>query len=76
VITKLDGGYQGDDRAIPARRLPAAARAGLCRHAADPLAAAGARLYVDTWRTFIKLLQSGKTQAIGTSNFKARTLTG
>jgi 2,5-diketo-D-gluconate reductase A len=71
VITKLDGGYQGDDRAIPGldaclQRLGLDYVDMLLIH--WPLPARG--LYVDTWRTFIKLLESGKTRAIGTSNFK------
>lgn len=71
VISKLDGGYQGEDRAISGldsclQRLGLDYVDMLLIH--WPLPARG--LYVDTWRTFITLLESGKTQAIGTSNFK------
>jgi 2,5-diketo-D-gluconate reductase A len=71
VTTKLDGGYQGNDRAIPGLD------ASLARLGLDyvdllmihwPLPARD--LYVDTWITFGKLLASGKTRAIGVSNFK------
>lgn len=71
VTTKLDGGYQGDDRAI------AGLDASLQRLGLDyvdlllihwPLPARDE--YVSTWETFIRLQQSGKTKAIGVSNFK------
>jgi 2,5-diketo-D-gluconate reductase A len=71
VTTKLDGGYQGNERAIPGLD------ASLARLGLDyvdllmihwPLPARD--LYVDTWITFGKLLASGKTRAIGVSNFK------
>ena len=71
VTTKLDGGYQGNDRAIPGLD------ASLARLGLDyvdllmihwPLPARD--LYVDTWITFGKLLAAGKTRAIGVSNFK------
>jgi 2,5-diketo-D-gluconate reductase A len=71
VTTKLDGKYQGSDRAI--RGLDEC----LSRLRVDyvdlllihwPLPQRD--LYVDTWRTFEKLLHSGKTRAIGVSNFK------
>jgi 2,5-diketo-D-gluconate reductase A len=71
VTTKLDGGYQGNDRAIPGLD------ASLARLGLDyvdllmihwPLPARD--LYVGTWITFGKLLASGKTRAIGVSNFK------
>jgi 2,5-diketo-D-gluconate reductase A len=71
VTTKLDGGYQGNDRAIPGLDT-SLARLGL--DYVDllmihwPLPARD--LYVDTWITFGKLLASGKTRAIGVSNFK------
>jgi len=71
VTTKLDGGYQGNDRAV------AGLDASLGRLGLDyvdlllihwPLPARD--LYVDTWITFGKLLAAGKTRAIGVSNFK------
>ena len=71
VTTKLDGGYQGNDRAIPGLDT-SLARLGL--DYVDllmihwPLPARN--LSVDTWITFGKLLASGKTRAIGVSNFK------
>jgi 2,5-diketo-D-gluconate reductase A len=71
VTTKLDGEFQGGDRAV----------AGLdesLRHLGLdyvdltlihwPLP--GRDLYVDTWKTFERLLASGKTKSIGVSNFK------
>jgi 2,5-diketo-D-gluconate reductase A len=70
VTTKLDGGYQGGDRAIPG------VDASLGRLRLDyvdlllihwPLPWRG--LYVDTWMTFEKILASGKVRAIGVSNF-------
>ena len=70
VTTKLDGGYQGADRAIPGLD------ASLGRLRMDcvdlllihwPLPWRG--LYVDTWATFEKILASGKARAIGVSNF-------
>lgn len=71
VTTKLDGGFQGDDRAI------AGLDASLGRLGLDyvdlllmhwPLPARD--LYVSTWRTFEKLLAEGKARSIGVSNFK------
>jgi Aldo/keto reductases, related to diketogulonate reductase len=71
VTTKLDGGYQGDDRAI------AGLAASLERLGLDyvdlllihwPLPARGQ--FVSTWRTFERLLADGRARAIGTSNFK------
>jgi 2,5-diketo-D-gluconate reductase A len=71
VTTKLDGGYQGDDRAV------AGLDASLDRLGLEyvdllmihwPLPARD--LYVDTWRTFIRLQESGKAKAIGVSNFQ------
>jgi 2,5-diketo-D-gluconate reductase A len=71
VTTKLDGGYQGEDRAI------AGLDASLDRLGLDyvdlllihwPLPARGE--FVSTWRTFGKLLDAGKARSIGVSNFK------
>ncbi|WP_223693427.1 aldo/keto reductase [Leifsonia poae] len=71
VTTKLDGGYQGDDRAI------AGLDASLGRLGLDyvdlllihwPLPERNE--YVSTWQTYEKLLAAGKTRAIGVSNFK------
>jgi 2,5-diketo-D-gluconate reductase A len=71
VTTKLDGTYQGDDRAI------GGLDASLKRLRLDyvdlllihwPLPARDQ--FVSTWRTFEKLLEQGKTRAIGVSNFK------
>jgi len=70
VTTKLDGKFQGDDRAI------AGLEASLERLGLDyvdlllihwPLPQRD--LFVSTWRTFEKLLERGLTRAIGTSNF-------
>lgn len=71
VTTKLDGEFQGNDRAI----------AGLdeCLHQLDmeyvdlllihwPLPQRNE--YIATWQTFEKLVASGKTRSIGVSNFK------
>lgn len=71
VTTKLDGPYQGADRAV------GGLDASLARLGLDyvdllmvhwPLPARD--LYVDTWLTFGRLLASGKVRAIGVSNFK------
>jgi 2,5-diketo-D-gluconate reductase A len=71
VTTKLDGGYQGDDRAV------AGLDASLNRLGLDyvdlllihwPLPQRD--LFVSTWRTFEKLLEAGKARSIGVSNFK------
>ncbi|MFE4468485.1 aldo/keto reductase [Leifsonia sp. NPDC056824] len=71
VTTKLDGGYQGDDRAV------AGLDASLGRLGLDyvdlllihwPLP--GRDQYVSTWETFIRLQESGAARAIGVSNFK------
>lgn len=71
VTTKLDGPYQGADRAV------SGLDASLTRLGLDyvdllmvhwPLPARD--LYVDTWRTFATLVASGKVLAIGVSNFK------
>ncbi|MCU1524339.1 MAG: oxidoreductase [Microbacteriaceae bacterium] len=71
VTTKLDGQFQGDDRAL------AGLDGSLERLGLDyvdlllihwPLPARGE--YVSTWHTFEKLLAAGKAKAIGVSNFK------
>jgi len=75
VTTKLDGEFQGEDRAI------AGLEAALARMRLDyvdlllihwPLPRRGQ--YVSTWRTFQKLLADGRAHAIGTSNFTAAHL--
>jgi 2,5-diketo-D-gluconate reductase A len=71
VTTKLDGPYQGDDRAV------AGLDASLERLGLDyvdlllihwPLPSRDE--YVSTWKTYEKLQASGKARAIGVSNFK------
>ena len=71
VTTKLDGTYQGDDRAI------AGLEGSLARLGLDyvdlllihwPLPTRD--LFVSTWRTFEKLLAAGTARSIGVSNFK------
>jgi 2,5-diketo-D-gluconate reductase A len=71
VTTKLDGEFQGDDRAI------GGLDAALDRMKFDyidlllihwPLPQRGD--FVSTWRTFEKLMADGRARAIGTSNFK------
>lgn len=71
VTTKLDGTYQGDDRAI------AGLDGSLVLLGLDyvdlllihwPLP--GRDQYVSTWKTYEKLLASGRARAIGVSNFK------
>ena len=71
VTTKLDGTYQGEDRAV------AGLEGSLQRLGLDyvdlllihwPLPARGE--FVSTWRTFERLLEQGKARAIGVSNFK------
>jgi 2,5-diketo-D-gluconate reductase A len=71
VTTKLDGQFQGDDRALDGLR------AALDRLGTDyvdlllihwPLPARDE--YVSTWRTFEKLHADGLARAIGVSNFK------
>jgi 2,5-diketo-D-gluconate reductase A len=71
VTTKLDGEYQGSDRAI------AGLDGSLERLGLDyvdlllihwPLPARGE--YISTWKTFEKLFEAGKARAIGLSNFK------
>lgn len=75
VTTKLDGEFQGDDKAI------GGLEAALDRMGLDyvdlllmhwPLPQRG--LFVDTWRTFEGLHSSGRARAIGTSNFTAAHL--
>ena len=71
VTTKLDGTYQGDDRAIEGLD-GSLARLGLdyvdllLIHWPLP----GRDQFVSTWKTYEKLLVSGKARAIGVSNFK------
>ncbi|WP_349865230.1 aldo/keto reductase [Leifsonia sp. WHRI 6310E] len=71
VTTKLDGEYQGQDRAV------AGLDASLDRLGLEyvdlllihwPLPARGE--FVSTWETFIRLREAGKARAIGVSNFK------
>jgi 2,5-diketo-D-gluconate reductase A len=71
VATKLDGAYQGDDRAI------AGLEGSLERLGLDyvdlllihwPLPQRGE--FVSTWRTFIGLRERGLVRSIGVSNFK------
>jgi 2,5-diketo-D-gluconate reductase A len=71
VTTKLDGVYQGDDRAV------SGLEASLQRLGLDyvdlllihwPLPQRDQ--YVSTWETFIRLREAGKARAIGVSNFK------
>jgi len=71
VTTKLDGEFQGDDRAI------SGLEGSLNRLGLDyvdlllmhwPLPARGE--FVSTWRTFEKLHAEGRARAIGVSNFK------
>jgi 2,5-diketo-D-gluconate reductase A len=71
VTTKLDGPYQGRDRAVGGldaslRRLGLDYVDLLLIHWPLPRR----HLYVDTWHTFVDLLASGRTRAIGVSNFK------
>jgi 2,5-diketo-D-gluconate reductase A len=71
VTTKLDGPFQGDDRAIDGleeslRRLGMDYVDLLLIH--WPLPQRGQ--YVSTWKTFEKLLAAGKARSIGLSNFK------
>jgi 2,5-diketo-D-gluconate reductase A len=71
IATKLDGEFQGDDRAI------AGLDASLDRLGLEyvdlllihwPLPARGE--FVSTWQTFEKLVEAGKVKNIGLSNFK------
>ena len=75
VATKLDGAYQGDDRAI------AGLEGSLDRLGLDyvdlllihwPLPKRGE--FVSTWRTFIGLRERGLVRSIGVSNFKPEHL--
>lgn len=75
VTTKLDGEFQGDDRAIGG--LDAALdRMGfdyvdlLLMHWPLP----GRGQFVSTWRTFEKLHADGRARAIGVSNFRTEHL--
>jgi len=70
ITTKLDGAYQGEDRAI------AGLDASLGRLGLDyvdlllihwPLPARG--LFVSTWRTFETIRATGRARSIGVSNF-------
>ena len=71
VTTKLDGPFQGDDRAIAGleeslRRLGMDYVDLLLIHWPLPQR----DQYVSTWKTFEQLLAEGKTRSIGLSNFK------
>lgn len=71
VTTKLDGGYQGDDRAVAGlegslQRLNLDYVDLLLIHWPLP----DRDQFVSTWRTYERLLEQGKTRAIGVSNFK------
>lgn len=75
VTTKLDGAFQGDDKAV------AGLDAALERLGTDyvdlllihwPLPDRG--LYVDTWKTFERLHTRGHARAIGVSNFRPEHL--
>ncbi len=71
VTTKLDGEFQGEDRAIAGldgsiERLGVEYVDPLLIH--WPLPSRGE--YVSTWHSFEKLLAAGKAKAIGVSNFK------
>lgn len=71
VTTKLDGRFQGDDRAIGGldeslRRLGLEYVDLLLIHWPLP----ERNQFISTWKTFEKLLASGKTRSIGLSNFK------
>jgi len=75
VTTKLDGAYQGDDKAI-AGLDDSLSRLGLdyvdllLIHWPLP----GRDLYVSTWKTFERLLAGGKARSVGVSNFKSTHL--
>jgi 2,5-diketo-D-gluconate reductase A len=71
VTTKLDGKFQGSDRAVGGldgclRRLGLDYVDLLLIHWPLPQR----DLYVDTWRTFERLHAEGRARAIGVSNFK------
>ena len=71
VTTKLDGPFQGDDRAVGGleeslRRLGMEYVDLLLIHWPLPQR----DQYVSTWKTFERLLAAGKTRSIGLSNFK------
>jgi 2,5-diketo-D-gluconate reductase A len=71
VTTKLDGQFQGDDRALTGleeslRRLGMEYVDLLLIHWPLPQR----EQYVSTWKTFEKLLAAGKARSIGLSNFK------
>jgi 2,5-diketo-D-gluconate reductase A len=71
VTTKLDGQFQGDDRATAGleeslRRLGMDYVDLLLIHWPLPQR----DQYVSTWKTFEKLMAAGKTRSIGLSNFK------
>jgi 2,5-diketo-D-gluconate reductase A len=71
LTTKLDGPFQGDDRAIGGledslRRLGMEYVDLLLIHWPLPQR----DQYISTWKTFEKLLAAGKTRSIGLSNFK------
>ncbi len=71
VTTKLDGEFQGDDRAIAGL---AAALQRMEFEYVDLLLIHWPKpwedLYVSTWRTFEHLKEEGLTRSIGVSNFK------